>query len=333
MLISIVVPVYNVGKYLAPSIESVLAQSFDDFELLLVDDGSTDGSAEVCDTYAAKSSKIRVIHQPNQGVSVARNSGIEAAQGEWIIFLDGDDQLCDEALSRVAEIGLDPTIDTYLLNAKEEMGEGRVRYYQPIAKALDGKSFEAEKLLATRGYLPRGVVWGALYNRAFLNRHNLRFIEGVINSQDSIFTRFAHHYSERIHLRSIDLCLVKYRGGSASRSWSEYRLRRYIDNFKRIETEVQSRGVDFCESQILNRLVYANATYMLTQCICSDLDKQTLKDIYRALEERLKGSSIYPVNLNSAPLLLRMLAGVFNHSIRWYIELLKVAHMFNKLRP
>lgn len=91
LIISIIIPVYNVETYLGSCIRSVLAQTFSNFELILVDDGSTDGSGIICDEYAATDSRIRVIHQVNRGVSSARNAGIETALGEYIGFVDGDD--------------------------------------------------------------------------------------------------------------------------------------------------------------------------------------------------------------------------------------------------
>ena len=89
--ISVIVPVYNTETYLHACIESIVNQSFVDFDLILVDDGSTDGSGQVCDAEASKDKRIRVIHKENEGVSVARNTGIECARSKWITFIDSDD--------------------------------------------------------------------------------------------------------------------------------------------------------------------------------------------------------------------------------------------------
>lgn len=91
--ISIIVPVYNAGRYLHECVESIIAQTFTDWELLLVDDGSTDGSHAICDDYAVSDSRIRAIHQPNGGVSAARNSGLDKASGQRIAFIDADDRV------------------------------------------------------------------------------------------------------------------------------------------------------------------------------------------------------------------------------------------------
>ena len=100
--ISVIVPVYRVEKYLNDCIDSILAQTFTDFELILVDDGSPDGCPALCDAAAAKDSRIRVIHQKNRGLSGARNAGLDAAEGEWIAFVDSDDMLLPQALEQVA---------------------------------------------------------------------------------------------------------------------------------------------------------------------------------------------------------------------------------------
>ena len=102
MIFSVVIPVYNVKDYLPKCIDSVLAQDFEDYEVILIDDGSTDGeSGAICDRYAAAHpERIRAIHKPNGGVGEARNVGIEAAQGEYLIFIDSDDYIAPRHVPR-----------------------------------------------------------------------------------------------------------------------------------------------------------------------------------------------------------------------------------------
>ena len=97
--ISVIMPVYNAQKYLEESLNSILCQTFDDFELIIIDDGSTDNSYEICERYKEKDERIIVIHQINQGPSVARNIGIKKAIGKYIVFCDSDDILDKNALS------------------------------------------------------------------------------------------------------------------------------------------------------------------------------------------------------------------------------------------
>ena len=95
-LLSIIVPVYKVENYLQKCIDSILAQTFTDFELILVEDGSPDGCPALCDAAAAKDARIRVLHQKNGGLSAARNAGLDVARGEWIGFVDSDDYIAPE---------------------------------------------------------------------------------------------------------------------------------------------------------------------------------------------------------------------------------------------
>ncbi len=99
--ISVIMPVYNVEKYLCQAVDSVLAQTYDDFELILVDDGSPDGCGAICDSYAAKDRRVKVVHQPNGGVSVARNLALKLARGKYVAFVDSDDWIADSMLEKL----------------------------------------------------------------------------------------------------------------------------------------------------------------------------------------------------------------------------------------
>lgn len=103
---TVVVPVYNVENYLIKCVDSILAQTEPDFELLLVDDGSTDGSGGLCDKLSERDGRIRVIHQENQGLGGARNTGIQAAVGDWLLLVDSDDWIEPQTLEKALEAGL-----------------------------------------------------------------------------------------------------------------------------------------------------------------------------------------------------------------------------------
>lgn len=99
--ISVIVPVYNTEKYLGECVQSILNQIFTDFELLLIDDGSTDQSGAICDTYALQDKRVKVFHKENGGVSSARNMGLDEARGEWIVFVDSDDWVANSYFSEL----------------------------------------------------------------------------------------------------------------------------------------------------------------------------------------------------------------------------------------
>ena len=107
--VSIIVPIYNVERYLSRCIDSILSQSFIDFELILLDDGSPDRCGFICDEYAVKDDRIRVIHQENAKISATRNAGLDAAEGEWIAFIDADDWIHKDYLKILLAGALDDT--------------------------------------------------------------------------------------------------------------------------------------------------------------------------------------------------------------------------------
>ena len=125
MLVSVITPVYNTEKYLDECIGSILSQSMTDFELLLIDDGSTDGSGAICDRYAEKDKRIRVFHIPNGGVSAARNLGLDNARGEFVVFVDSDDRVTPDHLQQLADSNIGEDGVAFTLRFEERPASGR----------------------------------------------------------------------------------------------------------------------------------------------------------------------------------------------------------------
>ena len=159
MKLSVVVPVYNVSEFLRQGIDSVLSQSFRDFELILVDDGSSDDSGSICDEYAAKDCRIKVIHKENGGACSARNAGLDQAVGEWVYFFDPDDELYPD--SPIA------AYTSYYNMADTEKNHNRIHNIRTgcgyISKVLQtGEKFDANDVMgpysARNGYKQAGVL-------------------------------------------------------------------------------------------------------------------------------------------------------------------------------
>lgn len=180
--ISVVMPVYNAGAYLRPAIESVLAQTFGDFELILIDDAATDGSGVVCDEYAARNARVRVRHGRNGGICASRNAGLAIARGEWVAFCDHDDFLEREALEIAFRAVTGPEINLVKFNHRTERrraGGTTVVEFAGVDRA--DCDFRVCDLLTARSYpffkSLTGLVWDGLYRRSFLEGHGLRFDE------------------------------------------------------------------------------------------------------------------------------------------------------------
>ena len=110
-LVSVIIPVYNVEDYLDRCVASVVGQTFQNIEVILVDDGSTDGSAGICDHWSARDSRVKTLHQINQGVSAARNAGLQAASGNWILQVDSDDYIAPDTVERLVSAANETSSD------------------------------------------------------------------------------------------------------------------------------------------------------------------------------------------------------------------------------
>ncbi len=124
-LISVIIPVYNVEKYIEMSIKSVIEQSYKNIEIILVDDGSTDNSGNICDTFARKDNRVRVIHKKNSGVSAARNTGINASEGEYICFIDSDDYITEDYVKHMYDVAVKYDTDITTSNQFKIWNDGK----------------------------------------------------------------------------------------------------------------------------------------------------------------------------------------------------------------
>lgn len=182
-------PIYNTERYLSRCLESVLSQSFTDFELLLINDGSTDSSGAICDAYAEKDNRIRVFHKENGGVSSARNLGLENALGEWLYFIDSDDVVLPDGLQTLVD-NTDDEVDVVMGGYDEVDEKGRI-----IQDKADNKQTRWGKkqsvITMYAGYGLNGRYWGYLWMRLFrrdvIVQHNIRFDSDIAIKEDTLF--------------------------------------------------------------------------------------------------------------------------------------------------
>lgn len=197
---TVIVPVYRVRKeYLDACVESILNQSAGDLELILVDDGSPDDCGHHCDEYAARDARVRVIHQTNQGVSAARNNGLEAAEGEWILFVDGDDWIepdtCERLRTRLQNTDCDILhfgMAREFADRSEKMKCG-LRFDRPydLESIQDREEIYLCAVQAPNAggkrRNPSYYSWDKAYRRSFLRKNDLRYPLGLKKSEDKVF--------------------------------------------------------------------------------------------------------------------------------------------------
>lgn len=188
-MISIIIPVYRAETFFDDCVSSILAQSFGDFELILVDDGSPDRCPELCDKWAATDDRIKVIHKLNGGVSSARNSGLDIASGEYICFVDSDDTLPVNGLqilmTSIEQSNVDVVFGTFqfqygdkLLPHASRLPEGKYLFKDVLKDFIDDGTLS--------GFL-LGSACAALYKRNVIIANHLRFKEGLKNNEDGLF--------------------------------------------------------------------------------------------------------------------------------------------------
>ena len=233
---SIVVPIYKVEKYLRECVDSILCQSFSDFEIILVDDGSPDGCPRICDEYAEKDPRVKVIHKTNGGLSDARNAGFEIAKGEYIIFLDSDDYWDDnDALAKIQKILLKQPADVVTWRKTKYSEETKERTYVGYDVAeQDKECFGA--LLKSRNFTVSASTKSI--KRSMFEEHDLRFVKGVL-SEDIEWCARLLCAAETIVPSNLDFYIYRQRAGSITHEIDERNIRDVKSHLLSIDAMIQ----------------------------------------------------------------------------------------------
>lgn len=318
---SIIVPVYNVDQYLAQCIESVVEQDHDDYELVLIDDGSTDSSASICDAYATRFSQIKVIHKKNDGLSEARNTGIRNAGGQYIIFLDGDDFLLEHSLRKI-EVYLRKQGDSDLILAhlvrlynNEIRVEDDIFYNSKAPQIFHGIDYMAWLIKRS------DMIWSSsatIYRRAFLLEHHIYFNKKIACAEDLDFYFQAMLVSKVTHVyNGAFICYRVGRQGSIMTRKSEssiydtlYIYSKWFYRIKRMVANEQSKRIVcqmLCNNYIKKihfiglfgirkqkRLVqFVKSNRGIINCKTDNLSIKKMKQIYKILGIRFGAITLH----------------------------------------
>lgn len=211
--ITVIVTVYNIRDYLPKAVDSILAQTYQNLEILLVDDGSTDGSGEICDAYAQKDPRVRVIHQPNGGAYSARNTGLSEAAGDYITYVDGDDWIdpgmYETLLSALKEQDADLAVCRY----RWVYADRTVDLSTSMTAVLEGQELLAKYLEEDEKWQIQTAVWNKLFKRSILGE--LRFPKSIY--EDMYFTiRLLNQSRRSVYLDQAFYNYVCDRGSSTT---------------------------------------------------------------------------------------------------------------------
>lgn len=253
--ISVIIPVYNAEPYLGRCLDSLRTQTFADFELLLIDDGSRDRSGAMCDEYAGRDPRIRVFHQPNGGVSSARNVGLDHARGEWITFVDADDYVREHYLEHLLS-HTGARIDLVISYA-EVFGNGCSEKERYPSRRIEMPNLEV--LFVENDMHWHTSPWSKLYRRQVIEQQRLRFCEGMHIGEDGLFLYTFMLASRVVFLSSdTDYCYFAFRADSLTKRVNslESEMLSYT-NMKRVVGELIHCG------SIRNPLALKNLNWLI----------------------------------------------------------------------
>ena len=259
-IVSIIVPVYNSVQTLDRCMNSIISQTFPYTEVILVDDGSTDGSSELCDEWAERSTKVRVIHQDNAGVSMARNHGIEASSGDYLLFVDSDDWIDPDMVSALFKTVQDTPFDLAVCTFQFEYAT-----YSEWLHIHELNCSVCDLLDADYGMTEKSVFLcspvNKLYRRSLIVDHDIRFVPGMRFGED--FTFNASYLCEVNQIISIDRPLYHYDcslpDSGVKKLYPDYDvfIRTMDDAFTKLRQKKGLNSAEFQTAFIADRWLYA----------------------------------------------------------------------------
>lgn len=291
---SIVMPVYNVEKYLIQAIDSVLKQTFGDFELLLVDDCSMDNSPSMCDTYGAKDLRIRVIHlKKNGGVSNARNIGMDLSKGHYLLFMDSDDYIDETLLEKVYDSVQKNPAEIVFFGITEEHFDSNGNFFESVIFKMPSKKFSKQPEI--RKYmieLEKATLYGyacnKFYDLMYLRKLGIRYKEYALN-EDILFN--VSYCMDIAHMNVLEIPAYHYRKNMDDCSRSSKFVKNYFElHEKRVQVILdQYKCWNMCSSEIKRDLAAIYTRYIMSalQRNCDirsgmnfAMRRQWLKDLY-----------------------------------------------------
>lgn len=277
-MVSVIIPVYNVAPYLRRCLDSVLAQMFKNFEVILIDDGSTDGSGAICDEYARKDPRFRVTHKENGGVSSARNEGIRQARGEWIAFVDSDDAVSPDYLSTFVCLQMKHGADLVVTSADFVMPEGD---HHPAP--LSPKWYTRDSRHQCVVYLREKGYFGFLWNKFFATskiRDNGVAFRDIWSYEDELFVMEYMKYATRIVISGkVTYIYINKKEETASRKYIP------LDMHLRIADDLYKAGEDILEKKNKNWRAHLDDAY--AQHLAESIYRLYWKNNHFTAQERL----------------------------------------------
>ncbi|WP_226677972.1 glycosyltransferase family 2 protein [Mesobacillus jeotgali] len=262
--VSVVIPVYNVESYLHRCIDSILNQTFQDFEVILINDGSIDNSGQICDQFAHQDDRITVIHKENARVSAARNDGIRLAKGKYISFIDSDDWVEPEMLCEMVKKAEEMSLDIIMCDYKKKSNDNEMKMSQPIRGRYYSKEDIREELyrcliMFDHLELPPTISnWVCLFNLKFLRENQLHYDEDIHYCEDSLFgSKALYHANNFYYLKGHYFYNYFYNPCSTTNTYNAKKWDSYLKINERLKRYFAEESVfDFSKQLKINMLYF-----------------------------------------------------------------------------
>lgn len=272
-LVSIIIPAYNVDDYLKDCVNSILHQTYTEYEIVVVDDGSTDTTYQVCEELALENPKVKIYHQENYGVSVARNNGIKHAVGKYVIFVDADDMISPQYLETLVSFAQKADLGMVGFTSKIENLENNIK----VNFICDSSKHITDAILGGVKY--DGYLWNKIFRRSLISEHNLKFKENITVWEDLLFVLEYLACSTSVIISESRLYYYRYRADSAVNT---LRLDKYKSKFEVISDIKKKEFTQDkkCKKRVLSLYYEATFSY-LNQLV---VQTQQLSEVNRILD-------------------------------------------------
>lgn len=277
--VSIIIPVYNIAPYLERCLESVRYQTYKELQIIIIDDGSTDQTGQIADSFAEKDKRFHVIHKENRGVSAARKTGLEQAVGEYIGFVDGDDYIEPEMYEKL--VGLAVEYDADIAHCGYQMVfPDRVDLYHGTKRLKVQDTYTGVKDLLEGTLVEPGLVNKIYRHKLF---EDVEYDENIVINEDLLLNYFLFHRSEKAVFIDVPYYHYMVRKNSASTSdWNEHKIK---DPIYVLETMYERETESELKKIINNRYIYQMVRVIIFQ---SDKRKTELQKYQKEFKQKLK---------------------------------------------
>jgi glycosyltransferase involved in cell wall biosynthesis len=318
--LSIIIPVYNVEEYLHRCLDSILAQSFQNFEILLVDDGSIDKSGGICDEYAHNDLRVRVFHQKNGGPAVARNLALAKMKGEWVTFIDSDDYIDSDGFAAMMDAtdGVDMVISGKIVEGGRHLEE-KVNEFLYFHSSCPSELYLNCEIANSRDY-----IWNRFYKSSIIKEHDLLF-ERIKVGEDTIFNIDYHKYIHAVRIIPKAYYHYVQNSSSISRGYKPQLsvFHQYINTklgeLKEMNSDAPKEFLTFMSQQRVNQLFTETANLFFTSNSLSLKEKVNIINSNfiknKEFVEVMRKVSVHGINKNIQRFLILYLPSFLAHYI------------------